>query len=391
LNGMPLLPLGSYEGGNEMGGASSRLGSRPGINQPKRIKRKKKKLPGSKGKVSVPVKLSLSGRENVSRQRLMEKARKFQHESKALGLHVKGSVRTPRKLMDIGSRTNVSNKDLETKNNEQQKSMLSASRWQVRMSITRCVGLLMSIKTLIDSGSRGKSSDKEKASLIQALAAELGITPVVVEKDEKNEKDENNTDATTTEGAAATATAATVVAEPDINSVPEAVCDPQVLKAIADTTKGRRMLCRALPHLNPVQMRALVIASMRILPSLVSVGDPKDIESATSLLLKKEAWWKALLDEKISDLLIRGFGTAMMPYPSDGQPVFEVMPVALSALLDAHDDKALQKLVKTRGGATAIQDFLARGQAFCAPHPDFSTQWNELYQSFVKKVTADKK
>lgn len=85
------------------------------------------------------------------------------------------------------------------------------------------------------------------------------------------------------------------------------------------------------------------------------------IESATSLLLKKEAWWKALLDEKISDLLIRGFGTAMMPYPSDGQPVFEVMPVALSALLDAHDDKALQKLVKTRGGATAIQDFLARG------------------------------
>ena len=130
---------------------------------------------------------------------------------------------------------------------------------------------------------------------------------------------------------------------------------------------------------------------MRILPSLVAVGDPKDIEAATTLQLKKEAWWKAVLDEKISDLLIRGFGTAMMPFPADGgQAVFEVMPVALSALLDAHDDEALQKLVKTRGGATAIQDFVMRGQAYCAPHPDFSAKWGELYQMFVSKVTAKK-
>jgi hypothetical protein len=371
LNGMPVLPLGSYEGGNEMGGAASRLGARPGINQPKRIKRKKKKMPGTNGKISVPVKLSLSGRENVSRQRLMEKARKFQQESKALGLHVKGSVRTPRKLMDIGIRRTTTSTTTTTTTGDkgemksEQKQMLSSSRWQVRLSINRCVGLLMSIKTLVDSGSRGKGSVMEKAGLIQSLATELGITSVVNKSDNEDDVDD---------------------------SAPEAACDPQVLQSIANTTKGRRMLCRALPLLNPVQMRALVIAAMRVLPSLVAVGDPKDIESATSLQLKKEAWWKALLDEKISDLLSRGFGTAMMPFPSDGQPVFEVMPVALGALLDAHDDQALQKLVKTRGGATAIQDFLARGQTFCAPHPDFSAKWNELYQSFISKATAtDKK
>ena len=359
LNGMPLLPLGSYEGGNEMGGAASRLGARPGINQPKRIKRKKKRVPGS-GAISVPAKLSLSGRENVSRQRLVEKARKFQQESKALGLYVKGSVRTPRKLMDIGSRTTSSDSASGNAAGESKQQMLSASHWQVRLSINRCVGLLMSIKTLVDSGSRGKKSELEKTFLIKSLAAELGIKPVITEDGDDAEN-------------------------------PEAMCDPQVLKSIADTTKGRRMLCRALPILNPVQMRALVIASMRILPSLVAVGDPKDIEAATTLQLKKEAWWKAVLDEKISDLLIRGFGTAMMPFPADGgQAVFEVMPVALSALLDAHDDEALQKLVNTRGGATAIQDFVMRGQAYCAPHPDFSAKWGELYQMFVSKVTAKK-
>ena len=407
MNGMPVLPLGSYEGGNNGGvGAASRLGARPGINQPKRIKRKKKKIPGSNRSVSTPVKLSLSGRENISRQRLVEKARKFQQESKALGLYVKGSVRTPRKLMDLGrvqkkvaevvvngaasgaSGASGATGEEETKSSgaAAPKLMLSSSRWQVRMSIHRCTGLLMNIKTVVDSGSRGKQSMREKAGMIKALARELGITQVRTERKKKEQKEET-TDSTVEPTAEPTAAAAS---SKDVPDAPEAVCDPTVLQAIAATTKGRRMMCRAIPMLNPIQMRALVIASMRILPTLVAQGNPKDIESATTLQLKKEAWWKALLDERISELLMRGYGTAMMPFPADAEPAFDIMPVALSALLDAHDEVALQKLVQTRGGATAIQEFLARGQNFCAPHPDFSKLWGELYQNFVSKVTNKK-
>lgn len=337
------------------------------------------------------MKLSLSGRENISRQRLVEKALKFQQESRALGLHLKGSVRTPRKLMDLKLVQKKVNNDDENTNDEggetksEEKKMLSAPRWQVRMAIGRCTGLLLTIKTLIDSGARSKQSQREKSGLVRSLAKELGITTVRTGKRDDNEKDTDETKDANTDTAAKAAAATTPSTD-----IPEAVCDPAVLKSIAVTTKGRRMLCRALPLLNPVQMRALVIAAMRILPTLVAQGNPKDIESATNLQLRKEAWWKALLDEKVSELLSRGFGTAMMPFPADAQPAFDVLPVALSALMDAHDDETLQKLVQTRGGATAIQDFLARGQNYCVPHPDFSKTWKDLYQTFIKRVTKKK-
>ena len=128
--------------------------------------------------------------------------------------------------------------------------------------------------------------------------------------------------------------------------------------------------------------------ALQVLPTLVASGNPQDIQASKSLQQKKEAWWKAVLDERLADILVRGFAVALQPFPAvSGQPVVEVLPSAMSALLGGHSDEDLRALVKTRGGATAIQDLVARGQHFCTPHPELGSKWAELYQTFVKKVT----
>jgi hypothetical protein len=347
--GLAPLPLGSYEGTSDgAAGAAPRLGLRPGARRPANLVGKKKRRPGAKNG-NATVKLSVSGRENVSRARLVEKARAFQKESKALGLHLKGSVRTPRKLLDFGvspSRKTPSSAAGGVATNSPGNSAMSAPRWATRMTISRCVGLLLKMKGLDAS-----SPLKERAGILKLLATEIGVTP--------NPEDENM-----------------------------ATCDADALRNVATTTKGRRMLCRALPLFNPIQMRAFVIAAMQVLPTLVAAGNPRDIQSAKTLQNKKEAWWKAVLDERLADILIRGYAVALQPFPLvSGEPVIELLPSAMTALLSAHSDEALKALVKTRGGATAVQDLVARGQHFCTPHPELGPKWAELYQSFVNKVT----
>ena len=348
--GLAPLPLGSYEGTSDGAvGAAPRLGLRPGSKKDG-SSAKRKVRSGKIGKKMAN--LSVSGRENVSRARLVEKALAFQKEAKALGMHLKGSVRTPRKLLDFAvspvrkasSSSSSSAADSDSKTNVG--SAMSAPRWAARLAISRCTGLLLKLKSL-ESG----SPLKERAGTIKLLATEIGVTP-----------------------------------SPDTEYI--ALCDVESLRRIAATTKGRRMLCRALPLFNPVQMRAFLVGAMQLLPTAVASGNPQDIQASKTLQEKKEAWWKAVLDERLADVFVRGFAVALQPFPAaSGQPVVELLPSAMSALLSAHSDEDLRALVKTRGGATVIQDLVARGQHFCTPHPELGPKWAELYQSFVKKVT----
>ena len=347
-SGLAPIPLGSYEGTSDGAvGAAPRLGLRPGARKPARNPNRKHRTGNKSGKTAV--KLSVSGRENVSRARLVEKARAFQKESKALGLHLKGSVRTPRKLLDFSvspARKAPTAASAEGADDSAGNSAMSAPRWATRIAISRCVGLLLKLK-----GSDSSSPLKERAGILKLLATEIGVAP-----------------------------------SPDDENI--ATCDPTALQNIASTTKGRRMLCRALPLFNPIQTRAFLIAAMQVLPTLVASGNPQEIQSAQTLQLKKEAWWKAVLDERIADILVRGYAVALQPFPvMSGQPVIEFLPSAMASLLDAHSDDALKSLVKTRGGATAIQDLVARGQHFCAPDSELGSKWAGLYQSFVNKVT----
>jgi len=380
MTGQPLLPLGAYEGmGAE--GHSSRLGVRPGTKDPA----PSGKVGGSRAR-KARAQLSSGHREVISVQRLREKARTFQKESKTLGRHVKSSVRAPRQLLDMGASLptsdgqgedapSVDKKTSESKGAQESKTAadevaqikrsssvtkpISAPHWQVRQAINKSRRLVLKIMSLnaalMQSGQKDTQAPETRQSLTDELARTIGL-------------------------------------EVKPNAPPGAPVlwsvQSDVFKQIVSSTKGRRLICRAIPVLAAAHVAGLIVGSMSILGMLVAAGDPAQIQAAATLQLQKEAWWRAVLDERIAELIVRGLATATTPGP-EMCPVDLLIP-CLGQLMSNHDSKTLKELVASRGGAIVVQELIRRGQQFCgtSPNGQMAAQWGDLYNRFVAAVTG---
>eukprot|EP01138_Halocafeteria_seosinensis_P011835 gb/GECG01012095.1/.p1 GENE.gb/GECG01012095.1/~~gb/GECG01012095.1/.p1 ORF type:complete len:817 (+),score=144.42 gb/GECG01012095.1/:1-2451(+) len=124
-----------------------------------------------------------------------------------------------------------------------------------------------------------------------------------------------------------------------------------LLMVTISMSKGKKLLCRAVPWLPPGPVAALVTAAMKHLPHFVaSAAEGPDAEEA---------------DELLSESLAKWISTAVVPQTTDNQDShtsLDLLIIWIRHLINSHDASILQALLNHPGGAKVFIALLERGK-----------------------------
>lgn len=122
-----------------------------------------------------------------------------------------------------------------------------------------------------------------------------------------------------------------------------------MLMIIVSMSKGKKLVCRAVPWLPPGPVAALITAAMQHLPHFVaSAAEGSDAEEA---------------DELLSQSLAKWIRTAVMPQQNAADRVtLDLLTIWIRHLVESHDASILQALLNHPGGAKVFVALLERGK-----------------------------